>query len=86
MTTKLWWISVGGNKCEPARVVDKKTAYTIGCPDPIIIDDTIELVMEIEDQQIPLTDAQLERKRRRWERKVERDAKRGIYHGYRKFD
>jgi len=83
--TELWWISVGGNKCEPARIVDKKTAFTIGCSDGIPIDEnTIELVEQIE--VVPLTDKQAEARRKRWERKILADEKRGIYHGYRKFD
>lgn len=92
--TELWWVSVGGNACEPARVVKWKSVgedgvwqqtevYTIGCPDgtPIVPGCGIELVEKID--AIPLTPAQAEKNQKAWDRKVERDLKRGIRHGYR---
>jgi hypothetical protein len=85
--TELWWISVGGNKCEPARIVDKAIAFTIGCPDGIILaENAVDLIKQIEEDSIPLTVKESELRRLRWEQKVAADKKRGIYHGYRKFD
>lgn len=89
-TTELWWVSVGGNSCEPARVMIEddglKTVYTIACGDGTILtpDCGIDLIQEM--GRPPLTPRETEKSRLAWERKRARDAKRGIYHGYRKFD
>lgn len=84
MKSELWWISVGGNSCEPARIVGEKI-FTIGCQDGTSIPDKgIELIERI--TYAPLTSKQSEAKRIAWDKKIERDAKRGIHHGYRKFD
>lgn len=85
--TELWWISVGGNKCEPARIVDKTTAFTIGCPDGIVLaDNAVDLIQRIEEESIPLTVKESELRRLRWEQKVRADEARGIRHGYRTFE
>lgn len=81
--SELWWVSIGGNVCEPARVMDH-ALFTIGCPDGISKEGPgVILVEKIE--YIPDTPAQREAKRRAWERKVAEDEKRGIHHGYRRF-
>lgn len=86
MSAKLWWVSVGGNKSEPARVVDDKTVFTIGCPDGIELSDgTVELVEEFVGAP-PLNKKDEAAYQKRWDRKVKRDVARGIYHGYRSFD
>lgn len=87
--TDLWWVSVGGNKCEPARVVSedgKQVVYTIGCPDGILVtpESGVELVEKMDDP--PLTSAASLAAKLKWERKIEREAKLGIFHGYQKFD
>jgi len=81
----LWWISVGGNKCEPARV-EHGIVFTIGCQDGTewTNDCGIELVERITD--IPDTPKEKLRKRRIWEKQREQDEKRGIHHGYRRFE
>jgi hypothetical protein len=81
---QLWWISVGGNRCEPARVIDGM-AFTIGCPDGISVAE-VEMVKEIDQRSIPLTAVASAKRAARWEAKVEADRKRGIIHGYRRFD
>lgn len=80
--SQLWWISVGGGACEPARLVDG-AVFTIGCPDPLLTAD-VEMVERID--KVPLTPAAQEAERIAWERKVKRDEARGIHHGYRRFD
>lgn len=82
MAKEYWWISVGGESCEPAVVTDNGEVFTLGCPDPHD-PATIEMVQKM--GWIPDTPAEAERKRKAWEAKVERDRKRGIYHGYRRF-
>lgn len=83
MAKTYWWISVGGNECEPAVRTDDGKLFTFGCPDPL--DDTgIDLVRELCDSA-PDTPAEAERKRVAWEKKAAKDAKRGIFHGYRRF-
>lgn len=88
-TSTLWWVSVGGNQCEPARVVlegNDRTVFTIGCADGTLLSNTcgIELVEEIDD--IPLTPADEAKRRDEWEKKRAEDRARGIHHGYRRFD
>jgi len=78
---RYWWVSVGGNPCEPA-VVKGKQAWTFGCPDPFALD-AIELVEEMSAP--PDTPAEAKRKADAWERKRAKDAANGIFHGYRRF-
>ncbi len=82
--SKLYWVSVGGNPCEPARIVDD-TVFTIGCPDgtELTEDCGIELVEEM--TEIPLTPAGAIKAEKAWRRKVARDRKNSIHHGYRRF-
>lgn len=85
MTIKLWWISVAGSKCEPARVEyegDKpKGFYSIGCQDlhPLA---GVVLVKEIKEE-IPYTPAAQKAQetlaQKAWEA-------RGAGYRYRKFD
>lgn len=89
MPSELWWASVGGNTCEPIRVIKDRNGkpkewFSIGCADPHpIADEGFQLVAQI---TVPLTPEQAERKHAEWEAKVEADRKRGIIHGYRRFD
>lgn len=80
-TKEYWWVSVGGNACEPA-VVAGDQVFTFGCPDAFKRGD-VELVKEMD--AAPDTPKQAARKAAAWERKMARDAKRGIIHGYRQF-
>lgn len=89
--TELWWVSVGGTTCEPARIVregKQSRVFTIGCPDGTLIDPDcgVELVERIEKADIPLTPEGSVRAERNWQRKMARDRKAGLYHGYRRFD
>jgi hypothetical protein len=89
MTSALWWVSVGGNECEPARVVTNeegiKTIYTIGCGSGTLASEgSIALVEQIDD--VPDTPAEAERKRIIWEKNRTRDRLRGYVHSYRCFD
>lgn len=80
-----WWVSVGGNDCEPAIVVGsepKREIFTFGCPDALTTKDA-ELVQEIGTP--PDTPKEAARKQLVWDKKCEADRKRGIIHGYRKF-
>lgn len=82
--SELWWVSVGGGDCEPARVVDDtKQIFTIGCPDHLTEADGVRLIKKIDS--IPKTPEQETARLEAWRRKVERDEKRGIHHGYRRF-
>jgi hypothetical protein len=88
--TELWWVSVGGTTCEPARLVKEgKTShiFTIGCPDGTLIepDCGIELVEIIETNEIPLTPEGSRKAEIAWRRKLARDRKNGVLHGYRSF-
>lgn len=80
-----WWVSVGGNPCEPAVLVHgTKKVYTFGCPDPFNAEsEHIEMVKEM--TSIPDTPAEAARKQAAWDRQRERDLKAGIAHGYRRF-
>lgn len=84
MAKTYWWVSVGGNDCEPAVVVDGKQVYTFGCPDPFdATDGHVEMVEEI--GEAPDTPAEAARKQAKWEKQRERDRKAGLIHGYRRF-
>ena len=81
----LWWVSVGGESCEPARVVDG-VVFTIGCADGTPYDgSSIELVERIPKEKTPDTPKEAARKRVAWERQRSEEMRRGIYHGYRRF-
>jgi hypothetical protein len=86
--SELWWVSVGGNECEPARVVTNeegiKTIYTIGCNSGTLASEgSIALVERIDD--VPDTPAEAEAKRIIWEKQRAIMKRRGISHGYRRF-
>lgn len=90
-TKEYWWVSVGGNNCEPAVVVKTSDGphhapdveiFTFGCPDALTTK-SVELVEKLDDP--PDTPKQAARKQAAWDRKRAADAKRGIYHGYRTF-
>lgn len=86
--TELWWVSVGGNPCEPARIVTengREMVYTIGCGDPHERSD-VECVEMVDGVDIPKTPKETARLEAAWNRKVSRDEKRGIFHHYRRFD
>jgi hypothetical protein len=91
--SELWWVSVGGSKCEPARVVFKvphaswtyadliKTVYTIGCPDGTVMspDCGVEMVERMESAPpTPKEKAALEKA---WAAKRSYSG----LHGYRRF-
>jgi len=87
--TELWWVSVGGNPCEPARMVikgDNRTVFTVGCNDGTEIMDGcgIELVEKIE--RIPPTPAAKRKAEKAWLAKLARDRRNGVPHRYRRFD
>jgi hypothetical protein len=86
--SELWWVSVGGNECEPARVVTNeegiKTIYTIGCNSGTLASEgSIALVERIDD--VPDTPAEAEAKRIIWEKRRAIMERRGISHSYRRF-
>lgn len=95
--TELWWVSVGGNMGEPARVIrhgKSAMVYTIGCADGTLVtldaNNTdaavgVTLIEEILPAAIPQTEAQAEKAWKAWRRKVKRDEAMGIHHGYRRF-
>ena len=76
-----WWVSVGGNACEPA-VVTGDEIFTFGCPDPLTREH-VELVEKMND--VPDTPKEAARKAAAWEAARARDQKRGAWHGYRQF-
>lgn len=83
MKTELWWASIGGNPCEPVRVVrgeNGDTWFSIGCADPHPLSDAVALVEEIEPA--PPTPKEQKRLERAWatQAKAERSG------GYRRFD
>jgi len=84
-----WWVSIGGNSCEPAIVVREKgklNCYTAGCPDPLDVNKVpcvVELVKEM--PFVPPTPKEAKKAAARWEKQRERDRARGIVHGYRSF-
>jgi hypothetical protein len=89
MKFELWWASIGGNKCEPVRLMRDKTGkpkewFSIGCADPHAVDDGMSLVQQIQDEQIPMTPKDAERQRRKWERERARMGVNAT--GYRLFD
>jgi hypothetical protein len=86
--SELWWVSVGGNECEPARIVANeggiKTIYTIGCDSGTLVSEgSIVLVQQIDDA--PDTPAEAEAERIAWDKRRAADERRGISHGYRRF-
>lgn len=91
-TSELWWVSVGGNPCEPARIVIRpgvkggsRIIFTIGCGDGTFLADGcgIELIKKIDEaRDNPTNVAQREAE---WKAKRAADIKRGVYHGYRRF-
>jgi len=78
--SKLYWVSVGGNPCEPARLNDGKI-YTIGCADGTKYEEGcgIELVKEIFTKRIPATPIEQKKLDRAWRKRQSKN------HGYRKF-
>lgn len=86
MKKEFWWVSVGGNPCEPALVLrdsDNLTAFTFGCADAWHLPaKSFELVKEIDC--IPDTPAEAEKKQKAFERKWKADERRGVHHGYRR--
>ena|SRR6266849_5181302 len=94
-TKEYWWVSVGGNDCELALVVkttDGPVAetmpyteiFTFGCPDPLTRKDVV-LVKEL-TMLPPDTPEKAAQRAAAWEAKRETDRKKGIIHGYRRFD
>lgn len=85
MATELWWASIGGNTCEPIRVMRvTKEWFSIGCNDSHpLTEEGVQLVARMD---APDTPKRAEKKRLEWEAKVKRDRKRGIIHGYRRFE
>ena len=84
--SKLYWASIGGNSCEPIRVMfdavnQPREWYSIGCQDVHPITDTIELVEEITD--IPLSKKEAKEQERKW---LKEQANYVRPAGYRKFD
>lgn len=90
--SELWWVSVGGSDCEPARVVYSpkgpwtaesvpRTIYTIGCADGTIFSPTcgIELVETIANPA--LTPTQKRERNELWEKQKKAAGR----HGYREF-
>ena len=86
MTDTLWWVSVGGNDPEPARVVmesGEQRIYTIGCTDSFTPGSGVLLVEQITN--IPLTPEKSAKAQATYMRKLARDRARGIVHSYRRF-
>jgi hypothetical protein len=88
MKSELWWASIGGNKCEPIRVMrdeagHPKEWFSIGCADPHPISDGMQLVEQITSDDIPLTPKEQEKQRKQWERDHKQ---RHPLAGYRRFD
>ncbi len=83
--SELWWVSVGGNPCEPARLVDGEI-FTIGCcdPTPNTPDSGIILVERL-DGAVPLNPAEAEAARKQWEKEERRREKEAEQHSYRRF-
>jgi hypothetical protein len=79
--SKLIWISVGGNDCEPARLEDGKV-YTIGCADPLP-PDKFKIVSEkfVGQPARPRTTNE----QREFDVWLEKEKKAGRVHGYRRF-
>ncbi len=80
----LYWVSVGGNECEPARLEDGKV-FTIGCNDGTVIEEGcgIEIVGELRGKlRTPKEQARL---KVLWEEKRKREREAGIRHRYRRF-
>lgn len=97
--SELWWVSVGGSKCEPAQVVTEKlpgsggqqpivTVFTIGCTDGTVDPrlNGITLVQKIDDEDRPLTPAAKKARETLWEKRRAEERAAGIHHSYRRFD
>lgn len=92
--SKLYWVSVGGNTCEPARVVFTtddpkrfwsqkdlvKTIFTIGCPDGTVLTPDCGIILISEISTIPRTPSETKKAIDDWNKRN------GIRpHGYRVF-
>ena len=84
MSKEYWWVSIGGNPCEPAIVVTEekiRKAFTIGCPDPFVLpSNDCQLVRLL--PKPPDTPAEAEQKADAYEK--QRIGMR-FRHGYRRF-
>lgn len=91
MKTELWWASIGGNTCEPIRVVledndgPPRGWFSIGCADEHTGLEGVELVTQIRDDDIPPTPAEKAAQEAAWQRAQEA-ARASRPRGYRRFD
>lgn len=83
MKSKLYWASIGGNSCEPIRVIGNEW-YSIGCQDAHPVTDSIDLVKEIID--IPLSKKEVEIQQAKWDKESKNKSIFTRPLGYRKFD
>lgn len=86
---KLYFASIGGNPCEPIRVMfdarnQPREWYSIGCQDAHPITDSIDLVKEIID--IPLSKKEVEIQQAKWDKENKNKSIFTRPLGYRKFD
>lgn len=86
--SELWWVSVGGNECEPARIVTNgsvEECFTIGCNDGTILFEGCGIEKVSLMSTAPNTPLKQKENNKLWEIQREKDRKRGITHSYRKF-
>ena len=83
MTKQYWWVSVGGNPCEPAILIgdeEGQKVYTIGCADCFEMPHkNVELIKKM--GEAPDTPEEAEKKQLKWEKERQRMG----FHGYRIF-
>jgi len=78
-----YWVSVGGNDCEVARMQDGKI-FTTGCADGTEYEEGCGIEVMPEILNAPRTSKERARYKKIWEENIA--LRRGISHGYRKFN
>lgn len=85
-TKEYWWVSVGGNDCEPC-VLSEGKIYTFGCPDSFQPDDPgIEMVKPMAEPPLNAAQEEAHKEKRRIEYEQWRKENPGVSHGYRRFN
>lgn len=86
MKSELWWASIGGNKCEPIRIIRKNKNdfewYSIGCSDAHPCIDGILLIEQILNDDILHTPKEAKAAERKYNKQLKEMAK----FSYRRFD
>lgn len=100
---EFYWAIVGEANPEPVAVTvknGKRVAYTIGCPDPFVLDEPDSVIMLLSEETVhfelvpmdpleipPVATAEsVAKARKAHERMIARDRRNGIHHGWQRWN